>query len=186
MKKLLIAAVLAAGMVVAKGQGTIDFKNLVGALDAPLTFGGALRPNPTVPDDVLGNAFVAQLWDGSGDNNIGGAVFFDERPAFAGIWAGETRTLDAIAPGGTANVRVRAWATDLAANWEDAVALNIGGTYDSGAFDVEGLGGGGPPPAPPAIMQNFTGGEISAIVPEPSIAALGLLGAGLLLLRRKK
>jgi len=88
-----------------------------------------------------------------------------------------------VPAGSTANLVVRAWET-------------AAGSYDASthrgefAFTSRALGGPNPDPTQPAIPSpdlgpGFTGFEMD-IVPEPSTFALGALGIGALLLRRRK
>ncbi len=75
-----------------------------------------------------------------------------------------------------------AWASELGSSYAAALAAGIGGTGTSLPVTVNAAA---PPatPTPLAALQAFT---ISPIIPEPGIASLGLLGAAVLLLRRKK
>jgi len=179
MKKLLIA--LAAVMITAAtyGQGQVVFANrVVGTFDAPVTVEGS---NPLRGP---GSGFSAQLYL----VGAGGALtpltpiqtFRDAGTGTAAIadryWPQTTVDVPGVASGATANFRVRAWQTSL-------------GTYDTAAnargqsadFAVA-VGGGTLPPANLTTLQSFT----VSIVPEPSVIALGVLGASALLLRRRK
>lgn len=166
----------------AYAQGTVNFVNkITGTVDARVLMTPSLGATP-VPAD---GTYQAQLYAGP----VGGAlaavgdpiVFRSASEAQKGYWAGATRTIPGVAESGTAQVKVVAWQTSLGANYEAAMAT--GGGYGESAVITVTTGGGLTPPAP---LVGLTGFTTLAVVPEPTIAALGLLGAGLLLIRRKK
>jgi hypothetical protein len=180
MKKLLIA--LAAVMITAAtyGQGQVVFANRVtGVFDAPVT---VLGSNPLRGP---GSAFSAQLYlqpAGGGalvpltpiatfrDAGTGAAAVADR------YWPQVAVDVPGVAAGGNATFVVRAWQTSLGTY--DQAALARG---ESAAFTAP-VGGGTLPPTNLATMQAFT----VTIIPEPSVIALGVLGASALLLRRRK
>lgn len=192
MKKLLVIGLLAAGAVVAHAQGTVRFANVGGSIPAgqagPITFAGDLRPGAPLggAGPAAGTAFLAQLQLNSGGTwtDVGSASAF-RTGAAAGYWTAADVTVPGVAGGATATLRVAAWAAELGSSYSAAVASGIGGTGTSSDLTVV-LGGAGDPPTLPAQLTTLTPFSISAVVPEPSIAALGLLGAGLLMIRRKK
>jgi hypothetical protein len=88
-----------------------------------------------------------------------------------------------VPPGSTAQLVVRAWETS-AGSWDASTHRG------EQAFTSRVLGGPNPDPTSPAIPSpdlgpGFTGFEME-VVPEPSTIALGALGIGALLLRRRK
>jgi len=178
-------ATLAALSVAASAfaQGTVNFVNRIpGTIDNGRvqydTGGGALTP--------ADGRFVAQLYASGPGGTLAAVgapiVFRSNSEAAKGYWVGEARTIPGVAESGTADVRVVAWASELGATFEAAQAAGKGGWGQSDKITVT-TGGG---LTPPQALIGLTGFTISTIVPEPSIAALGLLGAGLLLIRRKK
>lgn len=174
---LTLAAVLVAAASYA--QGTINFNNRVPpAVDARVFYAAAGGPQPA------DGTFVAQLYTAAPGGTLaanGAALPFRNTPeAGKGYWVGESRTFGNA--GDTAQMKVVAWASSLGATFEEAQAKGLGGWGESTTFTITTGGGLNPP----AIMNGLTTFNISTIVPEPSIAALGLLGAGLLLIRRKK
>lgn len=180
MKKLLIA--LAAVMITAAtyGQGQVVFANRVGAagLDAPVTVAGS---NPQVGP---GATWSAQLYLVSGTTFTALTPPTTFRPAGTGAaaiqdryWVNQTVDVPGVAPGNNATFVVRAWQTSLG-SYDAAVGTAWG---ESGQFTVA-VGGGTLPPANLTTLQAFT----VTIVPEPSVIALGVLGAAALLLRRRK
>ena len=176
MKKLLIA--LAAVFITAAsyGQGQVVFANKVGTtVDAPVTVNGS---NPAVGP---GDAWSAQLYlsaNGSLTALTPASTFRKAGTGAAAVadryWV--TQTVDVpVAAGTDATFVVRAWRT--AQGSFDAAT-------DKGASDpfVVNVGGGTLPPSNLTTLKAFT----VTIVPEPSIIALGVLGASALLLRRRK
>lgn len=177
-------ATLAALSVAASAfaQGTVNFANRIpGTVDARVLYdtGGGV----TTPAD---GQFVAQLYGGAPGGALAAVgnpiVFRSNSDAAKGYWVGEARTIAGVAENGSAQVQVVAWASALGATYEAAKAAGQGGWGASSTITVT-TGGGLTPPQALVGLQGFT---IATIVPEPSIAALGLLGAGLLLIRRKK
>jgi len=173
---------LAALMVAAStyAQGTINFVNrIVGVVDARVYY----KDNTTPAD---GN-YVAQLWAAAPGGTlaaVGDPIAFRSTPDTGkGYWPGATRTIPGVAENGTAQVKVYAWASSLGATLAEVQAKNMGGWGESALLSSVATGGGLNPPTALVGLQSF---NISEVVPEPSIAALGLLGAGLLLIRRKK
>lgn len=177
-------ATLAAFTVAASAfaQGTVNFSNRIpGTVDARVQYdtgGGVLTP--------ADGRFVAQLYASAPGGTLAAVgdpiVFRSNSDAAKGYWVGDARTIPGVAENGSAQVQVRAWATSLGSTYEAAMATGQGGIGSSATITVTS-GGGLTPPQALVGLQGFT---ISTIVPEPSIAALGLLGAGLLLIRRKK
>jgi len=162
-------------------QGTVNFVNkITGTLDARVFYATATDP---LPADA---SYSAQLYAGP----VGGALvavgapipFRSTPEAAKGYWIGDARTIPGVAEGGTAQVQAVAWLTSLGSDYAAVKAAGQGGWGESAVITIP-TGGG---LATPTAMVGLTGFTVSAVIPEPSIAALGLLGAGLLLIRRKK
>lgn len=191
MKKLLVIGWLVAGAMAAHAQGTVHFANYGGAIplgQAPVYFAGDLRP--TAPLGGFGLAggpwFLAQLQVNVAGTwtDVGAASSFHTVTG-KGYWTRADVSVPGVAGGATATLRVVAWATELGSSYDAALATGLGGVGTSSDLTVV-LGGEGEPPTPPAQLTSLTPFTISATIPEPSMAALGLLGAGLLGIRRKK
>jgi hypothetical protein len=168
---LTLAALFAAASVYA--QGTVNFVNRIpGTLDA-VTSGGV----------GVGNDYWAQLMAGPAGGAlalVGSPVEFRAAPANGYIQA-STVAIPGVAGGSPADVKMVAWAKSLGNTYPgDGLAF----TGSSAVITVAATGN--PATTPPGIPANLVGLTGFAIIPEPSIAALGLLGAGLLLIRRKK
>jgi len=188
MKKALLTLAALAMAASAYAQGTITFFNSGidsasggTTYDAPIfEVGGTTRAS--------GAAFTAGLFIGSGDSATlvpgsqttfltgGGAGFFN--PVF-------DLPVPGNAPGSTPTLTVRAWSTSAGSF---AAAKAGAGQFGEQTFAAKQLGGPNPTPPPPSFftptMTGFTGFIMQ--VPEPSTIALGAIGIGALLLRRRK
>jgi hypothetical protein len=176
MKQIALALTALFVAASALAQGTLNFQTKVtGSLDAPVTYGGA-----NANSAVMGQLYAAA--PGGTLAAIGAPVPFRDAPAAAvGYIIGGT--VDAgVAASSSVQVKLVAWAASQGATYAEALGKGTGGTGESGVITV--ITGGGL--TPPANLVGLAGFGVSAIVPEPSVVALGLLGAGLLLIRRKK
>jgi PEP-CTERM motif len=198
MKKALLAlALVAASASSAFAQGTIDFINRnIGTIADPgvlynvpiYTQGG--RATGTGAGNLPGGVTVGLFLAGAADSatpivssllRTGTAV---QSQFFA--TTSQTATIPSIGAGARADLLVRAWQ-----GTSFATAKGGAGQYGEWAFTSAPLGGtpaGGGLPIPTPGMtgwgpENGTGLEL---VPEPSTIALGVLGLGALLLRRRK
>lgn len=165
------------------GQATFILNNRVGtAIDAPVfvgSVGGAEKVNQDYLVALYGGAAGAAE---SALTQQGAALPF--RTANPGngyiLIAGQdtTRAVAGTTDAGTAAVQLRAWKASAGATYE--AALGSGMVGKSAILTIAGGGGTTPP-------QNLVGLTSFAVgVPEPTTVALGLLGAGLLAIRRKK
>lgn len=167
----------------ALAQGTVNFNN------SPSAVGGAgarvFDIDGTTP--AAGAAFLAQLYAGPTADSlqpIGAALPFrtGAGAGFVDTASGTTRSIASVGLGAVATIQVRAWAVADGATYEAALAAN-GKRGVSNIITVT-TGGAGEPPALPANLTGLT--SFTLIIPEPSTIALGLLGVGALLLRRRK
>jgi hypothetical protein len=160
------------------------------------TYGGAL---------LTGTGFTATLWEVNtasltGDavaNNlgqIGGPVGFRAAGLFSGRVLASTANpiaQDITSSGQSATFQMRVWDNKggTITTWAAALtAWNAGQTAIgwSPLFAITGLGGFGVPPGTPPNLVGLQSFQLTT-VPEPSVIALGALGAGcLLFLRRRK
>jgi hypothetical protein len=196
MKKLtLIAASLVAALNT-YAQGTVVFDN----------FGGGLVNNAFRGGDVsTADGIVVQLYasmtgaQGSFQPVPGSVVqvgvladgFYSITDSVT-IPASIIGTAAPTLPGPGAFLEVRAWETAYGSSFEQAVgAPAMGGRVAlrgiSPSFMVVSTGNpAAQPPGLPTLLSDLTPG-FSVNVPEPSVIALGVIGAGaLLLLRRRK
>jgi hypothetical protein len=201
MKKALLTLAAVAMASPAFAQGTITFFN--NNIINPAT--GALYRAGIFQDSNL-----AVFGDPKGDSTVGAGAGFtaglflatDLNTALATVTFRTTSaqevfaiTQDVVVPGtppnGSANLVVRAWST--AAGSYAAAAADSGANqwqFGQQAFASKALGGTNPNPPPPSFftpdMAPFTGFEMDTNVPEPTTLALGAIGIGALLLRRRK
>ena len=191
MKKLAIMAAAVFATVNIYAQGTVNFSNIGG---------GGITNGLTGARVIVGATFMVQLYYSPDSVNaptddllmpLSGVATIGP---IAGIFSGGARTAPVTPPGANAWFQVRAWEAAFGTSYEAALANSqaIGGrlalTGKSNTFKVNTSD----PTIVPAetaanlIAAGLQGFTINA-VPEPSVIGLGLLGAGaLLLLRRRK
>jgi hypothetical protein len=186
MKKLLALAVCVGTAVVALGaDGTVNFNNrmTIAGIDARV-----LGPdgNPVSGAD----GFVAQLaytaTEGGAMTPFGDVVsFYGDKEVKYGYVNGGVQSIADMA-GQNVWIQMQAWNTNDGASYADAVAAG-GPAGVSNIIPVK-LGGDGVPPALPANLVGLQGFQLQPgeVIPEPSTFALGLIGIGALLLRRRK
>jgi hypothetical protein len=185
MKQIVIAIAALSAAVSAFAQGTVNFSNRTGSIDAPVTYGSSTgqRVIGTGAEAVWGQLMAST--PGGTLAAIGVPVPFREGAGAGYITGGGAITIPGVAAGSPASIQMVAWHQSLGATYAEALAKGLGGVGNSATIEVA-TGGVGTPPSLPSNLTGLTAFSVSAVVPEPSIAALGLLGAGLLLIRRKK
>jgi len=194
MKKLLIVGLLIMASASAFAQGTVNFNNN-GLVNPPLPDNLAIfYGNPSAGGHrlTLGDGtYVAQLYFGAPGSMESAltpvaspaANFRASTTTLPGTWSGGTRTLTGFAAGAAVVLQVRVWNTADGSDYGTAFAKNNGlYTGKSPIFNYTVPNPGDPASA--YLMANFTGFTVA--VPEPSVIVLGILGAGALLLRRRK
>jgi hypothetical protein len=188
MKKLIISAICVLAALGAYGQGTINFTNFNPPLDAPVFDIGGMASNTRLD----GSGFMAQLYAGpvGGTLEAIGAASPFLSGAGAGYFNGGTRTIATVAPGVMADVQVRAWNVGSGSTFEAAMTAGTGYGMSGTLTLVTGgdTAGGTQPPTSPSALSGLQSFELvgGGTIPEPSTIALGLLGAGLLVFRRRK
>lgn len=183
MKKLLLSACAVMVAVGVQAQGTVNFRNFASP--------GAEINKPIFAADgstlLEGDQFQAQLFAGESGSSaaeleaVGEAAGFLEG-AGAGFFRGGQREIP-IDGGADAAVDIRVWDTSVASTFADAEAAGIG-YGNSGVFEMPTGNPNADPPGTPVNMEEHMPSGFS-LVPEPSVLALGLLGAGVFLLRRR-
>jgi hypothetical protein len=186
MKKLaILAACLLTSLAAVAADGTVNFNNYVASgtiVNAPVLDATGAK---------LGGGYLVQLWAGPVGGAlaaVGDAVPFRTQTAGLGTFAGGTRTIGGVTAGADAVIEVRAWRVAAGADYAAALAStdpNPAGNYGFSPQLTIKTGNVGEPPSLPADLVGLKGFNLIA-VPEPSIIALGLVGAGALLLRRRK
>lgn len=193
MKKLLLIATCMLASLAAYAQGTVTFANSAATLvkfgttaDVPVALQGLALPTGTTatPSDFR----AALYWlnpTTSAFEQLGAAATI---APVAGRFSGGTRTTGAGTVAGTAGTfMVKVWSGGAAlSSYEAAVASGSASVFvgESASFS-NATGGAGSPPGPAQALSGFTGITNVRPVPEPSIVALGLLGAAALLIRRR-
>jgi hypothetical protein len=182
MKKLLIA--LAAVLVTAAsyGQGTVLLSNLGGGVNAPVMLEGTGHgPGP---------GYTAQLFLTSGGQNLALTPASTFRPATAAqptadrylVTPPPEVTVPGVAASAKADFALRVWPSSFA-TYDAAQAAGAAGQQTIAGVT---LGGGLIPPANLIGDAGALAGFTVPAVPEPTILALGVLGASALMLRRRK
>ncbi|MCL5098327.1 MAG: PEP-CTERM sorting domain-containing protein [Candidatus Omnitrophica bacterium] len=178
MKKLVLIVACMLASAAAYAQGTVNFSNYAPAsgVNAPIYYIDGVTK-------LAGTAYMAQLYAGIDAGSL--AAVGDPLAFRTGAGAGflvassAPYTIPGIGGGATATLQVRAWEVATGATWD---AAQVRGQSDT--FQLA-LGNAGQPPTPPADLVGLKSFNLAAI-PEPSTIALGILGAGLLLIRRRK
>lgn len=182
MKSISLTAACALFAIGALAQGTVIFNNRVPTASPPLdqpVYVDAMGGTKAGPD------YVAQLFAGAQGTAVGSLVAVGAPSAFrsggaAGYWtAVPSLTIPNLAGGTVATLVVKGWEAKYA-TYEAAVA-GASKVGMSDPFDIT-LGNAGVPPSLPVALTGF---KSFAIIPEPSTMALGLLGAAVLLFRRR-
>lgn len=216
MKKSLVTLALVAVSFSAFSQGQILFHNLIGGSSATSIRAPIFGPevgNPTLQLQgqsaiansfpagsvvytgarLSGTGFTAQLWGGalgtadSALQAVPGAVVssFQTGNAAGYFTAGVTVSIPDVTTGTAARMQVRAWdnRNGVITSWASVLADDTVPRGWSTSFDSLALGGGATTPPNLVGMTSF---NLFTPVPEPSLIALGALGLGALLLRRRK
>jgi hypothetical protein len=188
---LLFASLMPQGT--ALGQASFWMYNGDPSVDAPV-FDSEGTP-------LDGGDYLAELWGGSMSNSLsptltfytgqrvmvpftyGPGYFLDD---YAGRFGEDDLAVFDVPPGGWAWLEVRAWDARLGSNYEEVVALGIGGYGESPLFYARGSVPGLSPPALPAPLLGLQSFSLRPIVPEPSTFALAGLGAAALLVFRRR
>jgi hypothetical protein len=187
MKKLILIAMMACVSVTTYAQGQINFSNI----------GGTAQPSliTDTSGTTVSSTFMAALyWAESG---VSDPSMFMEVPGStksfvgAGFLLGTVVTAPTSAAGADANFQIRAWESAFGASFEEAQAgggqWGMGGIIPSPTKDPANTAQTAPSLVAAANAAGVPLGFQLQVVPEPSVIALGLLGAGaLLVLRRRK
>lgn len=213
---IILLGVLCAAQAFSQGVGSVFFNNrYLSGIGAPIVapiYGPeltdpsrAIRGNATtnggtatytgVP--LIGTGFTAALFGGASgiaDENSPNLAFVASAPFRTGATTGgffNAPTASMNVPGTTAGAfgtfQVRAWDNRLGTvtTWAAAMADPTIARGSSALFTPTfALGGATVPPTTAPGLQGLT--SFNLVVPEPGVIALGVLGLGALLLRRRK
>lgn len=195
MNKLVLIAVGMVACVATYAQGTVTFANNSSSLvkfgstpDVPVALQGLNIPSGT--SAAVSDFRAALYWLNGATSTfeqLGDAKSITTPPG-SGIFSGGVRTTGAATAAGAAGTFiVKVWSNGATySTYELAVASGSADVYagESASFS-NATGGAGVPAGPPASLSGFTGMSNVRPVPEPSIVALGILGAAALLIRRR-
>jgi len=205
MKKLFVTFALATLAVGAFGQATI------GSLTYQSTGGSGKEkyiyaPDPSAPTvaknggalgdyaaftKLSGTDYTAELWYASGagasESSLkavaGSAVAFRTGTS-AGLIAGKSKLDIPDSKGGdVVTLQLRVWKSAGGATWENTTERGASGLWSA---TLSGVNADGVISAPYSLSAGLTYFSLASTIPEPSVVALGALGLGALLLRRRK
>lgn len=180
MKKLIVILAAALVSVSAFGQGTILFNNRVtGQVDAPVSRADGTGAGAGVNAQLFlvtgGSTFTALSPATTFRNSSAAAAFYVVQPS-------APVTVPGVPAGQQATIVMRAWEGPVGSSYETTsvflkgqsppITISLGGVPTTGA------------PIPDAVLVGLQ--AFSFISPEPSTLTLGLLGAAVLLSRRRK
>lgn len=190
-KLLLVLPLLALTSTGAFAQGTVLFSNFTQDFSVEKKILDAVDGLP------IGGTYQAQLFAGAAGTAEGSLVavdipsgFFDTpldiNNHYYGEFFGGEVTISGVAAGANAELQIRVWSTTYA-TWAEAYAAALSDSSihvgKSSLFqNITGNPGDFVEIANNAGFNVFTVG----VVPEPSTIALGALGLGMLILRRRK
>jgi hypothetical protein len=182
---ILIAIICLAASALGRSQGTVNFANAGPGFNAQVHIETITGPF------VTSSSYMAQLLlvgPGGSLTPVGAAANFIA--GANGYFNGGVVTVSQVAPGATATFLVFAWdgasgQTTYAAALAAFQRGLIGGGYSQPTGGVTiATGGAGNPASPPAGLFGLLPWFVT--IPEPSIILLGLMGAGALMLPRRR
>jgi len=200
MKKLFVTLAISTIAVGAFAQGTLGnliYQNTLGPGKEKRVL-GVDAANPT--SAVLGGTrapvaagYWAELWvgaDGSEKAVDGSKVDFKTGATTAGLINGKSNlTIPGTFGGDTVTLRLRVWDSSVA-SWAEIGRPENGNKArgESATFTLKlgGIAQDGSPAGAPINMATALQSFGLYVVPEPSVIALGALGLGALVLRRRK
>jgi hypothetical protein len=141
---------------------------------------------PFATQPLVGTHHVAQLYYGATAVSLAPVTSNPARfrnvpvtDPFAGTWSGGTRTLTGFSLGDVVTLQVRVWDSTGGLTFDQAQAAGIfWGLSSTFTYRIPSAGN----PAPGEFyIENF---RSFALIPEPSVVALGVIGAAALLMIR--
>lgn len=179
MKKSILTALVASAAVGAFAQGTVVFSNLTGLSPGQPIFN-------TDGTTKLTSAYEGQVYEsataGGTFTAVGNIVSVT---GTTGYILGGSEVLAGVAGGANVFIEIRAWKTSEGSSYEAALANpNETGTGVSIPVAYSTGNPGGSPPTAAGPLTGFKSFQL--VIPEPSTIALGALGLGALLIRRRK
>jgi hypothetical protein len=178
----LIAAMLIGFDFSVQAQGAVDFRNSVQFVTATDRLVRDVSGTP-----LVGTNYLAQLYYGANPSSLNPvtdapAPFRPATHSSPGTWTGGTRILWGFSPGQIVTLQVRVWDGTVAASYEDAAAIGFLATQHGVSNPFEFIPPSITSPASAWYIEEFRG---FTLVPEPSVALLGMIGiVGLCFWRR--
>jgi len=181
MRPLLVAFVILVPFPTAQGQGTVNFINIYGPVNAPFYESDRITK-------LAGPQFMAQLLAGPSASTLASIAmtgFFSG--GGAGYFNGGEQYINSVPPGSTAWVQVDVWNTASGATFSQAQGSGLPNSWwQSSVFAVQTgnpFSSGGGPTSPAALTGLGNSPLYLNSVPEPSTIALAGLAAAAVVLR---
>lgn len=209
MKKLFVTIALASATLGVFAQGAANFQNIKSVTNNKRIY-GLSSSNPTANRQgdaadyadsakVYGTAYTAELWVQIGGGEwqavAGSKVGFQDAPAPGkvdnyGILKGLAKVTVPAAAGAKVNLIIRVWDSSVA-SWADVWKAGNEGKGRGESLAITNYELGGDNNGTPVLQKSLIDAGLQSfglytVVPEPSVVALGALGLGALLLRRRK
>jgi len=194
MKRILTLIIFLTLPIIARGQGTVVFRNTLSTL---ISTNASPSGPPTGPMSGAAGSYLFALFSappGTTDSNaftFTGA--YGNNSTTAGILFGGIPTISNAAPASTISLLVRGWSLNIGTEYPDVINYlanpTFEGWYGESQIATVQLGGDNPPPQ---ILFGSSPGQIPGFnldlhgVPEPSSFALAGLGAAALWLFRRR
>jgi hypothetical protein len=175
LKRLLVSASALLVLTNLMAQGTVNFANAGGGVNAPFfDLDGTTR--------LAGPEYMAQLFAGPSADSLApvGAPATFLTGGGAGYFNGGVIAVPSVAPGEVGWFQVGVWQTLGGTIPSYTAALAAGAYYGQSAVFATLTGGVGSPPSPPMALVGL---QSFALIPEPSTWALLAFGTALFTLR---
>jgi hypothetical protein len=183
MKTLMLGVLVALSAATVLAQGTVNFANIQGSLNAPVYQSDGITK-------LSGSQYMVELLAGTSQNNLNISVattgFLTGNGA--GYFSAGSKTITGIGGGATAWVEVRFWNTANGSTFAAALAANANNSWgQSTPFSVTLGDPNGVPPSVPAALSGLAGQtlKLNTVIPEPSALALLVCGLAAVLGRKR-
>jgi PEP-CTERM motif len=193
MKKIIVTILSVASVITAYSQGTVNFANAGGGLNAPIVM------NDGTTKIATSGTWMIELMASATPTGTFSVIDSTTALAAPGYFNGGVATVAGISAGGAASFQVLVWDTSIGSTFNLAESAGVANAWgESSIFTLAATGNPTTTPAGiPAVLVGMVNGTpgttlggsniILNPVPEPTTLALGALG-GLVLMafRRRK